>query len=69
MLSILTMNKLTEVYTEWQNNSEFRNAFSNNPETALKNAGIELSPEDLNKVKSMLLKNSQNGKLDDRISK
>lgn len=63
------MNKLTEVYLEWQNNSEFREAFKINPENALKDAGLELSPDDLNKVKSMLLKNSQNGKLDDRISK
>jgi hypothetical protein len=64
------MTNLTEIYSEWQSNLKFREDFKKNPEQALKDAGLEVSPEDLIKIKAMLkLDKSKNEKLDDRISK
>jgi hypothetical protein len=66
------MSSLQDVYDRWQNNAEFRNEFKNNPETALRNAGLELSATDLSKIKSLLdrKENSlENDELDGRISK
>lgn len=64
------MTDLLEVYSEWQSNLAFREKFKKDPEQALKEAGFELSPENLEKIRAMLkLDNSKNEKLDDRISK
>lgn len=64
------MTKLQEIYSEWQNNLTFRNAFTKNPEQALKDAGFELSPDDFAKVTALIkLDKSKNEKLDDRINK
>ena len=64
------MTNLQEIYSEWQNNLTFREHFKKNPEQALKEAGFEVSAEDLAKIKAMLnLDKSKNEKLDDRISK
>jgi len=64
------MTDLKEIYTEWQNNPAFRKQFNNDPVQALNEAGFDVSPEDLVKIKSMLkLDKSGNGKLDDRITK
>ena len=63
----MTVN-LQHILTEWQSNLEFREKFKKNPEQALKDAGFDLSPEDLTKIKTLLDK-SKNEKLDDRISK
>lgn len=63
----MTVN-LQHILTEWQSNLEFREKFKKNPELALKEAGFNLNPEDLTKVKTLLDK-SKNEKLDDRISK
>lgn len=60
------MNKLEDVYTEWLQNLQFRTEFKTNPEKALKDANLELSQEDIEKIKALV---SQNEKLDDRISK
>lgn len=61
---------LREIYNEWQNNLAFREEFKKNPLEALKKAGFEVSPEDLNKIEAMLkLDKSKNEKLDDRINK
>lgn len=61
---------LREILTEWQSNLEFREKFKKNPEQALKDAGFDVSNEDLTKIKAMLaLDKSKNEKLDDRISK
>ncbi len=63
------MASLQEIYQEWQNNIQFREDFKKNPEQALKNAGFEVSIEDLIKIKAMLNLKSKNEKLDDRINK
>lgn len=62
--------KLQDILDEWQSNLAFREAFKQNPEQALKEAGFELSPEDLAKIQALLKHDpSKNEKLDDRISK
>lgn len=64
------MTNLQEILTEWQTNLAFRDQFKKNPIQALKDAGFEVSPEDLHKIEGMLkLDHSKNEKLDDRISK
>lgn len=64
------MTNLQEIYSEWQNNLQFREEFKKNPEQALKTAGFEVSPADLDKILAILkLDKSKNEKLDDRISK
>lgn len=64
------MSNLQDIYGEWQNNHKFREDFKKNPEQALQDAGFQLSPEDLEKIKAMLkFDKSKNDKLDDRISK
>ena len=64
------MTPLQTIYNEWLNNIEFRKAFKKNPEQALQQAGFEVSPEDLVKIKAMVkLDKSQDEKLDDRINK
>jgi len=64
------MTNLQEIYIEWANNLKFREEFKKNPEQALKNAGFEVSTADFQKIKAIFkLDNSQNEKLDDRISK
>lgn len=60
------MTNLAEVYSEWQNNSEFREAFKKNPTEALLKWGYKLNKEDLAK---MLKFKQDNERLDDRISK
>ncbi len=61
---------LQDILSEWQSNLAFREAFKQNPERALKDAGFEVNPDDLAKIKAMLtLDQSKNEKLDDRISK
>jgi hypothetical protein len=60
------MSNLRDVLTEWQTNFEFRQQFKKNPEAALKNAGFEMSDEDLAKIRKMIAANEQ---LDDRINK
>lgn len=64
------MTNLQEIIYEWQNNLKFREEFKKNPELALKNAGFEVSSEDLVKIMAMLkLDRSKDEKLDDRINK
>lgn len=64
------MTNLIEIFSEWQSNLKFRENFKINPEQALKEAGFEVSPEDLVKIKAMLkFDKSKNEELDDRISK
>jgi hypothetical protein len=66
---MITAN-LQEILNEFQSNLSFREAFKKNPEQALKEAGFEVSPEDLTKIQAMLkLDKSKDEKLDDRISK
>jgi hypothetical protein len=48
------MTNLDEVYSEWQNNLTFREHFKKDPVQALKEAGFELSPQDLIKIQSMV---------------
>lgn len=48
------MKDLQDIYNEWQNNLAFREEFRKNPEQAIKNAGFEISIEDLEKIKSIL---------------
>lgn len=58
---------LQEIYNEWQNNPRFREQFKKNPEQALKEAGFEVSPDDLKKIKGILhLKDEE---FDKRINK
>ena len=64
------MTNLQEIYSEWQNNPEFRKELKKNPTQALKSAGFEVTPEDFAKIEAMLkFDKSKNEKLDDRISK
>lgn len=63
------MTTLEEIYQEWQNNLKFREEFKKNPEQALKNAGFEVTAEDLAKIKAMFNLKSKNEKLDDRINR
>lgn len=64
------MTNLESIFKEWQNNLQFREEFKKDPELALKNAGFEVSSEDLAKIKAMLTwDKSKDEKLDDRISK
>jgi hypothetical protein len=66
----MTTTDLKEILTEFQSNLAFREAFKKNPELALKEAGFEVSPDDLAKIQAMLkLDKSKDEKLDDRISK
>lgn len=66
----MTTANLKEILTEFQSNLVFREAFKKNPELALKDAGFEVTPEDLAKIQGMLkLDKSKDEKLDDRISK
>lgn len=64
------MTNLLEIFSEWQNNLEFREELKANPEQALKKAGFEVSSDDLLKIQAMLgFDKSKNEKLDERISK
>jgi hypothetical protein len=49
-----TFNTLEDVYHEWQNNFQFKTEFKKNPEKALAEAGLTLSPDDLKKIKLLL---------------
>lgn len=61
---------LQQILSEWQSNLQFRENFKKNPEQALKDAGFNVSPDVLAKIKAMLaLDKSKNEKLDGRISK
>ena len=64
------MTQLIDIYCEWVNNLRFRQDFHKDPEAALKEAGFEVNPQDLIKIKAMLrLDTSKDENLDDRISK
>jgi len=64
------MSDLKEVFDLWQNNLKFREEFKKNPIQALKNAGLELSAEDLQKIQLRLGNpKTKDEPLDDRISK
>lgn len=69
------MTTLQDVLTEWQNNLDFREQFKKNPLSALKAANLELDPQDLAKIQSLLkLKEddqagSGSGELGKRINK
>lgn len=61
---------LQDIFSEWQNNLAFREEFKKNPLEALKKAGFEVSPADLEKIQAMLKHDkSEDEKLDDRINK
>lgn len=60
------MNDLADVYSEWENNPLFREAFKNDPVSALEQWGYKLSKDDLQK---MLDFKNNNENLDDRINK
>lgn len=60
------MSTLEEVYSEWQNNPQFRDAFKKDPKLALKTWGYELLQADLDK---MIKFKQNNEKLDDRVNK
>ncbi len=61
------MSNLQDVYSELQNNPEFRNQFKENPEAALKAFELELNQTDLEKI----LRNKKKifEELDKRINK
>jgi hypothetical protein len=61
------MNDLQAIYTEWQNNLAFREAFKKDPVLALKNAGFEVSPDNLAKITALLKQKDE--ELDKRINK
>lgn len=65
------MSNLEEVFSEWQNNFEFKQQFKKNPEKALADAGLSLSPADLEKAKAFLKEKGgdSDGELDKRINK
>ena len=47
------MSTLKDVYSKWQNDPAFRDAFKKDPMTALQTAKFELSPSDLQKAKKL----------------
>ena len=60
------MSGLDDVYTEWQNNNEFKEAFKKNPRLALEKWGFVLDEKEL----KMILKiNKENQELDKRVNK
>lgn len=66
------MSTLIDIYSLWQNDLTFREAFKINPEQALREAGMHLSPSDTAKIRSLLLlkKEKLNSEpLDERINK
>lgn len=64
------MTDLKDIFNEWQNNIKFRDAFRKNPEKALLDAGFEVNPEDLEKIRAIFkLDKSKDDILDDRKSK
>jgi len=66
------MSSLQDIYDQWQNNAEFRLQFKKNPQEALRNAKLELSPADFVKIKALVDHKdpgSESGELDGRISK
>lgn len=64
------MSRLEDVYSEWQNNPQFRQEFKKNPQQALANAGLQLSEADLKKIESMLnLKQQKKSNDDDELEK
>ena len=66
------MSKLEDVYTEWQNNPQFRQEFKKDPEQALIKAGLRLSQDDFKKIQSMLnikKKSNDDDELEERINK
>lgn len=58
-----TLNTLEEVYSEWQNNPEFKEEFKKDPNGALETWGFKLNEKDLQR----LLK--ENEELDKRENK
>jgi hypothetical protein len=64
------MTDLQQVYSEWQNNPDFKKELQTNPRKALEEKGFVVSEEDFKKIEAMLkFDKSKNEKLDDRISK
>lgn len=64
------MSTLQDVLVKWQNDAAFREHFKKNPELALEKIGLEVSEEDLEKIKAVLrLDQFGNEKLDERINK
>jgi hypothetical protein len=61
------MSTLEDVLNEWQSNLQFKENFRKNPQQALADANLQLSEEDLKKIKIML--KIDDGKLDERINK
>ena len=67
-------NSLEEIYSEWQNNPQFRQDFKKNPEKALNDYNLKLSPADLLKIQTMLnikqlKKPNEDDELEGRINK
>lgn len=60
------MSTLEEVYSEWQNNPKFKDAFKKDPKSALETWGYELDKDDLAK---MLKFKQDNEALDERVNK
>jgi hypothetical protein len=48
------MSNLNDVYQEWISNPDFRDKFKTDPIQACLDAHLEVSPEDLDKMKFML---------------
>lgn len=65
------MLDLQKILDEWQNNIQFREAFKKNPEEALKEAGFDITSQELDKIKSLIKSQHHdiNEELDKRISK
>jgi hypothetical protein len=61
------MSQLKDVYDEWQNNPVFRARFTKDPEKALKEAGLKLSPDDLKKIKMTLNRKDNKGSSDEKL--
>lgn len=60
------MSSLAEVYNEWQNNHEFRDAFKKDAKQALHQWGFELNEKDMKKILQFKQDNDQ---LDERVNK
>ncbi|MHB1947625.1 MAG: hypothetical protein ACYCQI_05880 [Gammaproteobacteria bacterium] len=61
-----SLTSLEEVYSEWQNNPQFKEEFKKDPKATLEKWGFKLSDADLKRI--LQLKND-NEELDKRVNK
>lgn len=61
-----SLTSLEEVYSEWQNNPQFKQEFKNDPKATLEKWGFKLSDADLTRILQL---KKDNEELDKRVNK